>query len=65
MPEKASGNKTVPAVAQWQGQQNSSLCPSGSTLTACKGGNHCNSYSMADVLEHKTVTGLVVMVAVT
>ena len=34
VPEKASQTKGVAALAQWQGQQNPSLCPSGSTVVA-------------------------------
>ena len=33
-PEKASQTEVAAAVAQWQGQQNLSLCPSGSMVVA-------------------------------
>ena len=32
MSEKASGTEADATVGQWQGQQNPSLCPSGSTV---------------------------------
>ena len=34
MPEKAAGTEVVAPVAQWQGQQSLSLCPSGSPVVA-------------------------------
>ena len=74
--EKAPGTKFVAAVAQWWGQQNPSLCPSGSTVVAEPHQADLMLLSpevaaivtvtvIGDVLTHTTVTGGVVLVVVT
>ena len=71
MPKKATATKVVAAVAQWCGQKNLSLCSSGLTVAAEP--HHTDPeieaivtvLVMGDALEHTTVTGGVVLIAVT
>ena len=76
MSKKPSGTEIVAAVAQWQGQQNPSMCPLGSTVKVEP--HHADPMLlnpqrleplyvivMGDALKYTTVTGEVVVVIVT